>query len=86
MVENRLGGNGVTGHGVLAKAASDGYTIGLRGAKSQPTQYAFGTLGLATVPHLAAELLQQEAGKSKQAKSSLLQCLRANAQRNYRMY
>lgn len=114
VVENRPGGNGVTGHGVLAKAAPDGYTIGLmvitvaiaphvgevpfdtfkdftpitnfvsmtpiliankdtpfnhlsevvRAAKSQPAKYAYGTPGLATVPHLAAELLQQQAGIS----------------------
>jgi tripartite-type tricarboxylate transporter receptor subunit TctC len=112
VVENRAGGNGVTGLGVLAKAPADGYTIGLLAitvaiaphlgatpfdtfkdfapitnmvsttpilvankqspfnnlnelvayAKAHPGQVAYGTPGVGTIPHLAAELLQIQSG------------------------
>ncbi|WP_151447486.1 Bug family tripartite tricarboxylate transporter substrate binding protein [Lacisediminimonas profundi] len=114
VVDNRPGGNGVTGHDVLAKSAPDGYTIGMelitvsiaphlgeipfdpakdlapitnfaamtpvllankdtpfnsladlvKSAKENPRKYAFGTPGVATIPHLAAELLKTQAGIS----------------------
>ena len=110
VVENRPGANGVIGHGVLAKAAGDGYTFGLlvitvaiaphlgnapfdtfkdfipitnvvsmtpvivanknlpvhslkelvEYGKSHPDKLAYGTPGIATVPHLAAELFQSQ--------------------------
>ncbi|MBL8378105.1 MAG: tripartite tricarboxylate transporter substrate binding protein [Burkholderiales bacterium] len=109
VVENRPGGNGTVGLEVLAKAAPDGYTIGLTAitlsiaphlgnapfdpfkdftpisnlvamtpvvvanlslpvanlrelaahAQANPGRLAFGTPGVATVPHLGAELLQK---------------------------
>ena len=111
VVENRPGGNGVTGLVALAKAPPDGYTIGLLAItaaiaphvgepgfdafkdfapitnfvsmtpvlianKDAPFnslaemikagkaggKFAYGTPGVATVPHLAAELLQAQAG------------------------
>lgn len=112
LVENRPGGNGTVGLDVLAKAAPDGYTVGLTAitlataphltkvnwdpfrdftpisnlvsmtplivgnpalpannlaelvayAKSNPGKIAYGTPGVATVPHLAAEMLQTAAG------------------------
>ena len=112
IVENRPGGNGVVGHGILAKSPADGYTIGLlvitisiaphlgnapfdpfkdfspisnmvamtpvlvankempfnslkemvAYAKANPNKLAYGTPGVATVPHLAAELLQMQSG------------------------
>lgn len=112
IVENRPGGNGVIGHGVLAKSTPDGYTLGLilvtvsvaphlgavpfdtfkdfapitnliamtpvvvanlqapfnnlgemiAYAKANPSKLSFGTPGVATMPHLAAELLQLQAG------------------------
>ena len=112
IVENRPGGNGALGHGVLAKASADGYTIGLlvitvaiaphlgnapfdtfkdfapisnmvsmtpivvannnapfntlaeltHYAKANPEKLAYGTPGVATVPHLAAELFQMQSG------------------------
>ena len=112
VVENRPGGNGVTGHAVLAKSPPDGYTLGLlvitvsiaphlgnapfdtfkdfspisnmvamtpivvanKGApfntlsemtayaKANPEKLAYGTPGVATVPHLAAELMQMQSG------------------------
>ena len=111
VVENRPGGNGVTGLVALAKAPPDGYTIGLLAItaaiaphvgepgfdafkdfapitnfvsmtpvlianKDAPFnslaemikagkaggKFAYGTPGVATVPHLAAELLQSQAG------------------------
>jgi tripartite-type tricarboxylate transporter receptor subunit TctC len=111
VVENRPGGNGVTGLVALAKAPPDGYTIGLlaitaaiaphvgepgfdafkdfapitnfvsmtpvlNANKDAPfnslaemikaakagAKFAYGTPGVATVPHLAAELLQAQAG------------------------
>ena len=112
IVENRPGGNGVVGHGILAKSPADGYTIGLLVitvsiaphlgnspfdtfkdfspisnmvamtpvlvankeqpfnnlkemvvfAKANPDKLAYGTPGVATVPHLAAELLQMQSG------------------------
>ena len=113
VVENRPGGNGVTGLVALAKAPPDGYTIGLLAItaaiaphvgepgfdafkdfapitnfvsmtpvlianKDAPFnslaemikagkaggKFAYGTPGVATVPHLAAELLQSQAGVS----------------------
>ena len=112
VVDNKPGGNGTLGHGVLAKSPSDGYTIGLlvitvaiaphlgnapfdtfkdfapisnmvsmtpivvannnapfntlaeltQHAKANPGKLAFGTPGVATVPHLAAELFQMQSG------------------------
>ena len=112
VVENRPGGNGTVGLEVLAKAAPDGYTIGLTAitlsiaphlgnapfdpfkdfapisnlvsmtpivvannalpannlkelvayAQANPGKVAFGTPGVATVPHLGAEMLQKAAG------------------------
>ncbi len=112
VVENRAGGNGVLGLGVLAKAPPDGYTVGLLAitvaiaphmgpvpfdpfkdfspitnmvsttpvlvaakgapfdnlkdlaaqAKARPGQLAYGTPGVGTIPHLAAELFQAQAG------------------------
>jgi tripartite-type tricarboxylate transporter receptor subunit TctC len=112
VVENRAGGNGVTGLSVLGKAAPDGYTIGLLAitaaiaphqgatpfdtfkdfapitnmvsttpilvankqspfnnlselaayAKANPGKVAYGTPGVGTIPHLAAELFQNQAG------------------------
>ena len=111
IVENRPGGNGTVGLEVLAKAAPDGYTIGLTAitlsiaphlgnapfdpfkdfspithlvemtpvvvanaslpvnnlkelvayAQANPGKLAFGTPGVATVPHLGAEMLQKAA-------------------------
>ncbi len=111
-VENRPGGNGTLGLGVLAKAAPDGYTLGLVAitvavaphlqkvnfdpfgdytyitnvastmpillarndspygnlqelvayAQAHPDKIAYGTPGVGTMPHLAAELLQNQAG------------------------
>ena len=108
LVDNRPGGNGTTGLGVLAKSTPDGYTIGLTAitlataphlgqvpfdalkdfspisnlvsmtpiivanpalpaanltellayAKANPGKLSYGTPGVATVPHLAAEMLQ----------------------------
>jgi len=108
VVDNRPGGNGTVGVGVLAKSAPDGYTVGLTAitlataphlgpvpfdalndfspisnlvsmtplivanpalpaanlqeliayAKANPGKLSFGTPGVATVPHLAAEMLQ----------------------------
>lgn len=110
-VENRPGGNGTLGLGLLAKAAPDGYTLGLVAitvavaphlqkvsfdssrdfsyitnvssttpilltsndapysnlqelvtyAKRHPDKIAYGTPGVGTMPHLAAELLQNQA-------------------------
>jgi tripartite-type tricarboxylate transporter receptor subunit TctC len=112
VVDNKPGGNGTLGHGLLAKAPADGYTIGLlvitvaiaphlgnapfdtfkdfapisdmvsmtpivvannnapfntlaelaSQAKANPGKLAFGTPGVATVPHLAAELFQMQSG------------------------
>jgi tripartite-type tricarboxylate transporter receptor subunit TctC len=112
VVENRAGGNGVTGLGVLAKSPPDGYTIGLLAitvaiaphlgatpfdtfkdfapitnmvsttpilvankespfnnlgelvayAKRNAGKVAYGTPGVGTIPHLAVELLQFQAG------------------------
>jgi len=112
VVDNKPGGNGVIGHGVLAKSAPDGYTLGLvlitvsvaphlgavpfdtfkdfspitnliamtpivvannqaafntlgeliAYAKANPNKLSFGTPGVATMPHLAAELLQLHSG------------------------
>jgi tripartite-type tricarboxylate transporter receptor subunit TctC len=112
VVDNKPGGNGTLGHGLLAKAPADGYTIGLlvitvaiaphlgnapfdtfkdfapisdmvsmtpivvannnapfntlaelaSQAKGNPGKLAFGTPGVATVPHLAAELFQMQSG------------------------
>jgi tripartite-type tricarboxylate transporter receptor subunit TctC len=112
VVDNKPGGNGVIGHGVLAKSPPDGYTLGLvlitvavaphlgavpfdtfkdfspitnliamtpivvannqapfntlseliAYAKAHPNQLSFGTPGVATMPHLAAELLQLQSG------------------------
>ncbi|MEO7403697.1 MAG: tripartite tricarboxylate transporter substrate binding protein [Burkholderiales bacterium] len=112
IVDNRAGGNGTIGVGVLAKSAPDGYTIGLTAitlataphlgpvpfdslndfspisnmvsmtplivanpslpantiaeliayAKANEGKIPFGTPGVATVPHLAAEMLQSAAG------------------------
>ncbi len=112
VVDNKPGGNGVIGHGVLAKSAPDGYTLGLilvtvsvaphlgpvpfdtfkdfspitnliamtpiaiannqapfnsisemiNYAKANPGKLSFGTPGVATMPHLAAELMQLQAG------------------------
>ncbi len=112
IVENKPGGNGVIGHGVLAKSPPDGYTLGLilvtvsvaphlgavsfdtfkdfapitnliamtpvvvanpqapfntlaeliAYAKANPNKLSFGTPGVATMPHLAAELLQLQSG------------------------
>jgi tripartite-type tricarboxylate transporter receptor subunit TctC len=112
VVDNKPGGNGTLGHGLLGKAPADGHTIGLlvitvaiaphlghapfdtfkdfapisnmvsmtpivvannaspfntlaelvSQAKAQPGKLAFGTPGVATVPHLAAELLQMQSG------------------------
>ena len=112
VVENRAGGNGTVGLDVLAKAAPDGYTIGLTAitlsiaphlgqvnfdpfkdftpftnlvsmtplvvanlslpannlrelaayAQANPGKLAYGTPGVATIPHLGAELVQSAAG------------------------
>jgi tripartite-type tricarboxylate transporter receptor subunit TctC len=112
VVDNKPGGNGTLGHGVLAKSPADGHTIGLlvitvaiaphlgnapfdtfkdfapisnmvsmtpivvannsspfntlaelvAHAKAHPGKLAFGTPGVATVPHLAAELFQMQSG------------------------
>ena len=112
VVDNKPGGNGVLGHGLLAKSPADGYTIGLlvitvaiaphlgnapfdtfkdfapisnmvsmtpivvanhnapfntlaelaSQAKANPGKLAYGTPGVATVPHLAAELFQMQTG------------------------
>jgi tripartite-type tricarboxylate transporter receptor subunit TctC len=112
VVDNKPGGNGTLGHGLLAKAPADGYTIGLlvitvaiaphlgnapfdtfkdfapisdmvsmtpivvaninapfntlaelaSQAKANPGKLAFGTPGVATAPHLAAELFQMQSG------------------------
>lgn len=112
VVDNKPGGNGVIGHGVLAKSPPDGYTLGLvlitvavaphlgavpfdtfkdfspitnliamtpivvannqapfntlseliAYAKANPHKLSFGTPGVATMPHLAAELLQLQSG------------------------
>jgi tripartite-type tricarboxylate transporter receptor subunit TctC len=112
IVENRPGGNGTLGLGVLAKAPADGYTLGLVAitvaiaphlgnagfdsfkdftyisnvasttpvlvaakdapystlaelvtyAKANPGRIAYGTPGVGTIPHLAAELFQTQAG------------------------
>jgi tripartite-type tricarboxylate transporter receptor subunit TctC len=112
IVDNRPGGNGVLGLQLLAKAAPDGYTIGLLAitaaiaphlgstgfdpfkdfapianmvsttpvfvankespfnnlselaayAKANPGKVAYGTPGVGTIPHLAAELFQAQAG------------------------
>ena len=112
VVDNKPGGNGTLGHGLLAKSPADGHTIGLlvitvaiaphlgnapfdtfkdfapisnmvsmtpivvannaspfntlaelvAHAKAHPGKLAYGTPGVATVPHLAAELLQMQSG------------------------
>lgn len=111
IVENRPGGNGTLGLSALAKAPSDGYTLGLVAitvavaphlqkvnfdgpqdftyitnvssttpvlltgndapysnlqelvayAKAHPDKVAYGTPGVGTMPHLATELLQNQA-------------------------
>jgi tripartite-type tricarboxylate transporter receptor subunit TctC len=112
IVENRPGGNGTLGLGVLAKAPADGYTLGLVAitvaiaphlgnagfdsfkdftyisnvasttpvlvaakdapystlselvtyAKANAGKIAYGTPGVGTIPHLAVELFQTQAG------------------------
>jgi tripartite-type tricarboxylate transporter receptor subunit TctC len=112
VVDNRPGGGGTVGLGVLAKSPPDGYTIGMTAitlataphlgpvpfdpfkdfslitnlvqttpliaahpsfpastlaeliayARANPGKVAYGTPGVATVPHLAAEMLQNAAG------------------------
>jgi tripartite-type tricarboxylate transporter receptor subunit TctC len=112
VVDNRPGGSGTVGLGVLAKSPADGYTIGMTAitlataphlgpvpfdpfkdfslitnlvqttpliaahpsfpantlaelvayARANPGKVAYGTPGVATVPHLAAEMLQNAAG------------------------
>ena len=112
VVENRPGGNGTVGLEVLAKAAPDGYTLGLTAitlaiaphlgnapfdpfrdysyisnlvsmspllvanpstpannlaelvayARANPGKLSYGTPGVATIPHLSAELLSKAAG------------------------
>jgi tripartite-type tricarboxylate transporter receptor subunit TctC len=112
IVDNRPGGSGTVGVGVLAKAPPDGYTIGMTAitlataphlgpvpfdalkdftpisnlvattplivahpnfpantlaefiahVKANPGKIHYGTPGIATVPHLAAEMLQNAAG------------------------
>ena len=112
VVDNRPGGSGTVGVGVLAKSAPDGYTIGMTAitlataphlgpvpfdplkdfapitnlvattplivvhpnfpasnlaefiayVRANPGKIHYGTPGIATVPHLAAEMLQNVAG------------------------